>query len=127
MPERLRSGLSGLITTATVGWVFLGALIEASGDLISGRNPAPPALSTPNVSPDGLTHNADRSTRLAAQAGQAVAFIFIMLGLYRFFVGANFGGLWLAFIGWFLLDASRSSSRRSDRGPLLRVPPFCDV
>src|SRR5207302_7465404 len=35
--------------------------------------------------------------------------VFIALGLVRFFVGANFGGLWLAFIGWFLLDASRSS------------------
>jgi len=38
-----------------------------------------------------------------------VAFLFILSGLFRFFVGANFGGLWLAFIGWFLLDASRSS------------------
>ncbi|HKV81555.1 MAG TPA: site-2 protease family protein [Candidatus Sulfotelmatobacter sp.] len=56
-----------------------------------------------------ITRNADRSTQLASQAGQAVAFIFILLGLYRFFVGANFGGLWIAFIGWFLLDASRSS------------------
>ena len=33
----------------------------------------------------------------------------ILLGLFRFFVGANFGGLWLAFIGWFLLDAARAS------------------
>jgi len=57
----------------------------------------------------GITHDADRATRLAAQVGQGVAFIFILLGMYRFFVGANFGGLWLAFIGWFLLDASRSS------------------
>lgn len=56
-----------------------------------------------------VTGNADRATRLAAQAGQTVAFLFILSGLYRFFVGANFGGLWLAFIGWFLLDASRSS------------------
>ena len=56
-----------------------------------------------------ITRNADRSTRLAAQVGQAVAFLFILSGLFRFFVGANFGGLWLAFIGWFLLDASRSS------------------
>jgi Zn-dependent protease/CBS domain-containing protein len=55
------------------------------------------------------TGNANRSTRLAAQVGQVVAFLFILSGLYRFFVGANFGGLWLAFIGWFLLDASRSS------------------
>jgi Zn-dependent protease len=56
-----------------------------------------------------ITRDADRSTRLAAQVGQAVAFLFILSGLFRFFVGANFGGLWLAFIGWFLLDASRSS------------------
>ena len=56
-----------------------------------------------------ITRNADRSTQLASQVGQAVAFIFIFSGLYRFFLGANFGGLWLAFIGWFLLDASRSS------------------
>lgn len=57
----------------------------------------------------GITKNADRSTQLASQVGQAVAFIFILLGLYRFFAGANFGGLWIAFIGWFLLDAARSS------------------
>ena len=56
-----------------------------------------------------ITGNADRSTRVAAQVGQAIALVFILLGLFRFFVGANFGGLWLAFIGWFLLDASRSS------------------
>jgi hypothetical protein len=29
--------------------------------------------------------------------------------LFRFFVGANLGGLWIEFIGWCLLDASRSS------------------
>jgi Zn-dependent protease/CBS domain-containing protein len=56
-----------------------------------------------------VTRNADRSTKIAAQVGQAVAFLFILSGLYRFFLGANFGGLWFAFIGWFLLDASRSS------------------
>lgn len=50
-----------------------------------------------------------RSTQLASRVGQAVALLFILWGLYRFFVGENFGGLWLAFIGWFLLDASRSS------------------
>jgi Zn-dependent protease/CBS domain-containing protein len=56
-----------------------------------------------------ITRDADRSTRMAAQVGQAVAFSFILLGLFRFFVGANFSGLWLAFIGWFLHDASRAS------------------
>lgn len=50
-----------------------------------------------------------RATHWAAQIGQVVAFLFISFGLYRFFLGANFGGLWLAFIGWFLMDAARSS------------------
>jgi Zn-dependent protease/CBS domain-containing protein len=56
-----------------------------------------------------ITHNPNRATRIAALVGQAVALIFILLGLLRFFVGANLGGLWLAFIGWFLLDAARGS------------------
>jgi len=50
-----------------------------------------------------------RATQAASQVGQAIAVLFILLGLYRFFLGANFGGLWTAFIGWFLLDAARSS------------------
>ncbi|PYS79273.1 MAG: hypothetical protein DMF70_13325, partial [Acidobacteria bacterium] len=41
--------------------------------------------------------------------GQVIAFGFIIVGLFRFFNGAGFGGLWLTFIGWFLLDAARSS------------------
>lgn len=56
-----------------------------------------------------ITGSGQRATQWAAKVGQAVAFLFILFGLYRFFVGANFGGLWLAFIGWFLLDAARSS------------------
>lgn len=50
-----------------------------------------------------------QSTRWAARVGQIVALLFIVYGLFRFFVGENFGGLWIAFIGWFLLDAARSS------------------
>lgn len=53
--------------------------------------------------------SAERATHWASRVGQAVAFLLILYGLYRFFVGANFGGLWLAFIGWFLMDAARSS------------------
>jgi Zn-dependent protease/predicted transcriptional regulator len=56
-----------------------------------------------------ITGKMDRATRIASVVGQAVALLFIVFGLFRFFVGENFGGLWLAFIGWFLMDASRSS------------------
>jgi Zn-dependent protease/predicted transcriptional regulator len=56
-----------------------------------------------------ITGDANRSTRIASKVGQLVAFGFIMIGILRFFSGAGFGGLWLAFIGWFLLDAARAS------------------
>ena len=56
-----------------------------------------------------VTGDANRSTRIAAGVGQLVALGFIMLGIWRFFSGAGFGGLWIAFIGWFLLEAARAS------------------
>ena len=56
-----------------------------------------------------VTGDANRSTRIASRVGQLVALAFIMLGIWRFFSGAGFGGLWIAFIGWFLLDAARTS------------------
>jgi predicted transcriptional regulator len=58
------------------------------------------------------TGSVDRSTRIAARAGQAVGFAFIALGIIRFFAGAGIGGLWIAFIGWFLLQAARDSYAR---------------
>src|SRR5438128_3785931 len=56
-----------------------------------------------------ITGDASRAIRIATGVGQLVAFLFIIVGLIRFFNGAGFGGLWLTFIGWFLLDAARSS------------------
>jgi len=57
----------------------------------------------------GRSGDADRATMTAARVGQAVAFGFILLGVMRFFGGAGIGGLWLAFIGWFLLQAAQAS------------------
>src|SRR5208283_4291856 len=56
-----------------------------------------------------ITKNADGSTRIAARVGQVVAFLFILDGIWQFFGGAGFGGLWIAFIGWFLMDAAKAS------------------
>ena len=53
--------------------------------------------------------NAERSTQLAARLGQLVALGFISLGIFRFFTGAGIGGLWIAFIGWFLMQAAGAS------------------
>jgi Zn-dependent protease/predicted transcriptional regulator len=56
-----------------------------------------------------INGDANRATKIAALVGQFVAFGFIVLGIWRFFGGAGIGGLWIAFIGWFLLSASRES------------------
>lgn len=56
-----------------------------------------------------ITGNAKRATTLAARVGQVIAFLMILYGVMQFFRGAGFNGLWLAFIGWFLLSASRES------------------
>jgi Zn-dependent protease/CBS domain-containing protein len=50
-----------------------------------------------------------RATRIAAGVGQFIAAVLIVFGLLRFFGGAGFGGLWTAFIGWFLSQAAAAS------------------
>lgn len=60
----------------------------------------------------GITGSADRSTRIAARIGQLVGMGFILYGILQFFAGgpgAGFNGLWLAFIGWFLMNAAGAS------------------
>jgi Zn-dependent protease/predicted transcriptional regulator len=53
--------------------------------------------------------NVQVATRRAANVGKAIALLFIAFGIFRFFGGAGFGGLWIAFIGWFLLQAAAAS------------------
>jgi len=48
----------------------------------------------------------------AAHAGRVVAFILIALGLAEFVAGGLVGGVWLAFIGWFIFAASREEETR---------------
>jgi Zn-dependent protease/predicted transcriptional regulator len=69
-----------------------------------------------------------RATRWASYTGQAVAFLFILYGLWGFFTGRNYqGGLWIAFIGWFLLDAARSSSAQMEIVSGLRGRRVADI
>jgi Zn-dependent protease/predicted transcriptional regulator len=57
--------------------------------------------------------DAERATRTAAVTGQVVGGLFVALGIVQFFVGANFGGLWIVFIGWFLIQAAGETSREA--------------
>lgn len=73
------------------------------------------------------TGDMNRSTRIAANIGQLVAFLLIALGFLRFFSNANFDGLWLAFIGWFLLDAARMSAAQVELVANLRDVRVGDI
>jgi Zn-dependent protease len=55
------------------------------------------------------TGNLARATRIAARTGQGVAYAFIFSGIWIGFTMNWFSGLWLAFIGWFLLNAAQES------------------
>jgi Zn-dependent protease/predicted transcriptional regulator len=77
----------------------------------------------------GATKDYSRSTRIALRSGQVVAYGMIALGAVWAATGyINHGemisGMWLAFIGWFLLTTARQSRAQADaRGALegLRV------
>ena len=75
----------------------------------------------------GITKNADRSTRIAARVGQIVALLFILDGIWQFFHGGGFGGLWIAFIGWFLMDAAKASYHEVEVESELRDLQVSDI
>jgi Zn-dependent protease/predicted transcriptional regulator len=56
------------------------------------------------------SRDAVRATERAAAVGKIIAVIFIAFGIFSFFRGAGFNGLWIAFIGWFLLQAATASA-----------------
>jgi Zn-dependent protease len=57
----------------------------------------------------GATHDFERATRMAARSGQLIAYGMIVLGAVIALGGNLINGIWLAFIGWFLLTAAQES------------------
>jgi Zn-dependent protease/predicted transcriptional regulator len=74
-----------------------------------------------------VTGDPVRATRIATRAGSVVGFGLIIFGIFRFFGGAGFDGLWLVFIGWFLLDAARASRAQLETSESLRGVRVGDV
>ena len=144
--------LSGLLSSGVLGLILLALARLAGWDLRTA--PATPgtallvwlgyinlALGTFNMIPgfplDGgrVLHailwwamdDAERSTRAAAFVGQVIAVLFIGFGILRFFQGAGLGGLWIAFIGWFLLQAAGASYLQAKAGRFLHGLRVADV
>jgi Zn-dependent protease/CBS domain-containing protein len=57
------------------------------------------------------TGNLTRATHTASLVGQAVAYLFILYGVWQIFAGQWGNGIWIAFIGWFLDNAAQASYR----------------
>ena len=51
------------------------------------------------------------ATRVASEIGQGFGYLFIALGLVMFIFQGSFSGAWLAFIGWYLLQAAKAEAR----------------
>jgi Zn-dependent protease/CBS domain-containing protein len=52
-----------------------------------------------------------QATRTAASIARGFAFLLITLGLAELVLLGSFGGVWLAFVGWFLLMAASAEAR----------------
>jgi Zn-dependent protease len=59
-----------------------------------------------------VTKNMRRATLIAANAGRFFGFLFIFLGVWQVFAGNLGGGLWIAFIGWFLDNAAAAQAHQ---------------
>jgi len=145
-------GIIGPITSAVIGVLFLGLSWLLGWTALS--EPGTPVMAMlvwlgyinlllaafnmlPGFPMDGgrvlraivwwKTGNQARATRIAAATGLFLAFGFILLGIISVFQGAGFGGLWIAFIGWFLLNAARATYAQNEMTERLRGVRVADV
>jgi Zn-dependent protease/CBS domain-containing protein len=72
----------------------------------------------------GSLHTA---TRWAARVGQGIAYLFILFGVLEFFTGDVLGGIWIGFVGWFLLSATQTANQQVMVESLLRGVIVRDV
>jgi Zn-dependent protease len=67
----------------------------------------------------GFSNNFRRATLIAGNVGRVVAFLFIIIGVWMVLTGNFIGGLWIAFIGWFLESAAVSQVQQQQVHDLL--------
>jgi Zn-dependent protease len=73
------------------------------------------------------TGSLPRATRIASLAGQAVGWLLVAGGVAFLLAGDLAGGIWFAFIGWFLVQAARSSYQELQLREMLRGVEAEDV
>jgi Zn-dependent protease/predicted transcriptional regulator len=73
------------------------------------------------------TGSLGRATRIASVAGQGVGWLLVAAGVAWLLAGDLAGGIWFAFIGWFLVQAARASYQELQLQQLLRGVEAEDV
>jgi Zn-dependent protease/predicted transcriptional regulator len=74
-----------------------------------------------------VTGSLNQATRIATGAGQAVGWLLVAGGVAFLLTGNLAGGIWFAFIGWFLVQAARSSYEDLQLRQMLRNVEARDV
>jgi Zn-dependent protease/predicted transcriptional regulator len=73
------------------------------------------------------TGSIERATRVASLAGQAVGWLLVIGGVAFLLTGNLAGGIWFAFIGWFLVQGARASYQELQLRHMLRGVEARDV
>jgi Zn-dependent protease len=75
-----------------------------------------------------FTGDRNRATRFAARLGRAGGYLMVAAGVAVYVVWDDVvGGIWLAFIGWFLAGAARSAEAQADFSGRIEHPRVSDV
>ncbi|HLY76167.1 MAG TPA: site-2 protease family protein [Planctomycetota bacterium] len=101
----------GTLVAGLVGWLGFVNLALAAFNLLPGF-----PLDGGRVlraAAWGVTGNFAKATRIAGWAGMGIAYLLILAGLVQaVFFNRVMNGLWVGFIGWFLLTAAQRSVAR---------------
>jgi Zn-dependent protease len=74
-----------------------------------------------------VTDSNRKATQIASYVGQAVGFGLILWGVFQLLSGDFLGGLWIAFIGWFLNSAAESTRHQQAFDESLRGVPVSQL
>ncbi|MEX0761451.1 MAG: site-2 protease family protein [Dehalococcoidia bacterium] len=109
-PDQVESASTALAVVLTVGFmnILIGLFNLLPGYPLDGGRVLRSMIW-------GATNNLTRATRISATVGQAFGWILIGLGVFQILFTDNLlGGLWIAFIGWFLNGAAGASKQQHE-------------
>jgi Zn-dependent protease/CBS domain-containing protein len=129
--DELKMAIVGPLTSAVLGVAFLFGMwaVKASGGNAALREGLfwlgwiNLALAAFNLVPGfpldggrvlraivwGVTNDLQHATYIASTAGRGFGYLLMAVGVFELFTRFGLNGLWLILVGWFLLDAARSS------------------